>query len=110
MGVESRAGAGGRDVLNCCEGGEMVLMRGARIDTRRLYQGMESTFWRHFWWNGGYFGAIFWMKSLLPKPTVGVPTTICSSLMIKDEASGGHEQSDGGNCRWICRNYTEYAL
>lgn len=34
-----------------------------------LYQGMESTFWRHFWWNGGYFGAIFWVKDLLPKPT-----------------------------------------
>ncbi|CAD6565838.1 MAG: hypothetical protein TREMPRED_001821 [Tremellales sp. Tagirdzhanova-0007] len=32
-----------------------------------LYQGMESTFWRHWWWNGGYFGAIFWMRSLLPK-------------------------------------------
>jgi solute carrier family 25 2-oxodicarboxylate transporter 21 len=31
---------------------------------------MESTFWRHFWWNGGYFGAIFWVKDLLPKPTV----------------------------------------
>ncbi|ORY34295.1 organic acid transporter [Naematelia encephala] len=36
-----------------------------------LYQGMESTFWRHFWWNGGYFGAIFWVKSLLPKPERG---------------------------------------
>ena len=35
-----------------------------------LYAGMESTFWRHFWWNGGYFGSIFQVKSLLPKPTV----------------------------------------
>ena len=35
-----------------------------------LYSGMESTFWRHFWWNGGYFGAIFQVKALLPKPTV----------------------------------------
>ena len=28
------------------------------LDRVRLYQGMESTFWRHWWWNGGYFGAI----------------------------------------------------
>jgi len=34
-----------------------------------LYAGMESTFWRHFWWNGGYFGSIFQVKALLPKPT-----------------------------------------
>lgn len=34
-----------------------------------LYQGMESTFWRHWWWNGGYFGSIFAVKGLLPKPT-----------------------------------------
>jgi len=33
-----------------------------------LYAGMESTFWRHFWWNGGYFGSIFQVKALLPKP------------------------------------------
>jgi len=37
-----------------------------------LYAGMESTFWRHLWWNGGYFGAIFQVKALLPKPTVRV--------------------------------------
>ncbi|EJD37082.1 mitochondrial carrier [Auricularia subglabra TFB-10046 SS5] len=32
-----------------------------------LYAGMESTFWRHFWWNGGYFGSIFQIRALLPK-------------------------------------------
>ncbi|KAJ7085413.1 mitochondrial carrier domain-containing protein [Mycena belliarum] len=32
-----------------------------------LYAGMESTFWRHLWWNGGYFGVIFQVRSLLPK-------------------------------------------
>ncbi|CAO1632358.1 unnamed protein product [Sympodiomycopsis kandeliae] len=32
-----------------------------------LYAGMESTFWRHVLWNGGYFGCIFQVKSLLPK-------------------------------------------
>ncbi|KDR77997.1 hypothetical protein GALMADRAFT_244964 [Galerina marginata CBS 339.88] len=33
-----------------------------------LYAGMESTFWRHVWWNGGYFGSIYQVKALLPKP------------------------------------------
>lgn len=28
---------------------------------------MESTFWRHWWWNGGYFGSIYQVKALLPK-------------------------------------------
>ncbi|KAJ7156178.1 mitochondrial carrier domain-containing protein [Mycena filopes] len=32
-----------------------------------LYAGMESTFWRHLWWNGGYFGVIFQVRALLPK-------------------------------------------
>ncbi|KAJ6458872.1 mitochondrial carrier [Mycena vitilis] len=32
-----------------------------------LYAGMESTFWRHLWWNGGYFGCIFQVRELLPK-------------------------------------------
>jgi len=32
-----------------------------------LYNGMESTFWRHLWWNGGFFGTIFQVKAILPK-------------------------------------------
>ncbi|KAG6336741.1 hypothetical protein ID866_2346 [Astraeus odoratus] len=32
-----------------------------------LYAGMEATFWRHFWWNGGYFGCIHQARSMLPK-------------------------------------------
>jgi len=32
-----------------------------------LYTGMESTFWRHVWWNGGYFGCIHQMRAVLPK-------------------------------------------
>ncbi|KAL5498235.1 hypothetical protein ACEPAH_2375 [Sanghuangporus vaninii] len=32
-----------------------------------LYSGMEATFWRHVWWNGGYFGSIFQVKSMLPR-------------------------------------------
>ncbi|KAF9522612.1 mitochondrial carrier domain-containing protein [Crepidotus variabilis] len=33
-----------------------------------LYAGMESTFWRHVYWNGGYFGCIHQVKAILPKP------------------------------------------
>lgn len=32
-----------------------------------LYAGMEATFWRHFWWNGGYFGSIFQVRAMMPK-------------------------------------------
>ena len=32
-----------------------------------LYQGLESTMWRHILWNAGYFGCIFQVRSLLPK-------------------------------------------
>lgn len=32
-----------------------------------LYQGLESTMWRHVLWNAGYFGCIFQVRALLPK-------------------------------------------
>eukprot|EP01117_Protostelium_nocturnum_P001497 TRINITY_DN117_c1_g1_i4.p1 TRINITY_DN117_c1_g1~~TRINITY_DN117_c1_g1_i4.p1 ORF type:complete len:306 (-),score=62.80 TRINITY_DN117_c1_g1_i4:1141-2058(-) len=32
-----------------------------------FYKGMESTMWRHALWNGGYFGVIFQVQSLMPK-------------------------------------------
>jgi solute carrier family 25 2-oxodicarboxylate transporter 21 len=31
-----------------------------------LYQGLESTMWRHILWNAGYFGCIFQVRQLLP--------------------------------------------
>lgn len=31
-----------------------------------LYQGLESTMWRHILWNAGYFGCIFQVRGLLP--------------------------------------------
>jgi solute carrier family 25 2-oxodicarboxylate transporter 21 len=31
-----------------------------------LYQGLESTVWRHVLWNAGYFGCIFQVRSMLP--------------------------------------------
>ncbi|KAK0617040.1 mitochondrial carrier domain-containing protein [Immersiella caudata] len=32
-----------------------------------MYNGLESTLWRHIFWNAGYFGCIFQVKELLPK-------------------------------------------
>lgn len=34
-----------------------------------LYQGLESTMWRHVLWNAGYFGCIFQVRSMLPEAT-----------------------------------------
>lgn len=33
-----------------------------------LYNGLESTLWRHILWNSGYFGCIFQVRALLPNP------------------------------------------
>ena len=30
-----------------------------------MYQGLESTIWRHVLWNSGYFGCIFQVKALM---------------------------------------------
>lgn len=32
-----------------------------------LYNGLESTMWRHILWNAGYFGCIFQVRQQLPK-------------------------------------------
>jgi solute carrier family 25 (mitochondrial 2-oxodicarboxylate transporter), member 21 len=32
-----------------------------------LYQGLESTMWRHILWNAGYFGCIFQVRNMLPE-------------------------------------------
>ena len=34
-----------------------------------LYNGLESTMWRHVLWNAGYFGCIFQIRAQLPKAT-----------------------------------------
>ncbi len=32
-----------------------------------LYNGLESTLWRHILWNAGYFGCIFQVRALIPQ-------------------------------------------
>ncbi|CEG70426.1 Putative Mitochondrial inner membrane transporter [Rhizopus microsporus] len=36
--------------------------------TLALFNGLEATMWRHAVWNGAYFGLIFKVKDLMPKP------------------------------------------
>ena len=53
-----------------------------------LYNGLESTMWRHILWNAGYFGIIFQIKELLPKVTPGDKATQIRNDLIAG-ASGG---------------------
>ncbi|KAJ5946656.1 hypothetical protein N7454_003495 [Penicillium verhagenii] len=36
-----------------------------------MYNGLESTLWRHILWNAGYFGCIFQVRAQLPTPEPG---------------------------------------
>ncbi|KAJ5131832.1 hypothetical protein N7448_005990 [Penicillium atrosanguineum] len=36
-----------------------------------MYNGLESTLWRHILWNAGYFGCIFQVRAQLPAPEPG---------------------------------------
>ncbi|EGV62369.1 hypothetical protein PSN45_001102 [Yamadazyma tenuis] len=49
-----------------------------------LYKGLESTLWRHIWWNAGYFGLIFQVRGLMPKPKTSTEKTLidltCGSI------------------------------
>jgi len=47
-----------------------------------LYQGLESTIWRHVLWNAGYFGCIFQVRALLPQATTK------KSQILNDLTSG----------------------
>lgn len=47
-----------------------------------LYNGLESTMWRHVLWNAGYFGCIFQVRQMLPEPKDR------SSKMTNDLLSG----------------------
>ncbi|KAK2755902.1 hypothetical protein FQN54_005698 [Arachnomyces sp. PD_36] len=36
-----------------------------------MYNGLESTLWRHILWNSGYFGCIFQVRAQMPTPEPG---------------------------------------
>lgn len=103
-----------------------------------LYVGMESTFWRyvvilcgcyctikakvrrHLWWNAGYFGCIFKVRAMLPKPEV---RDIISSLHIletdrltfvfafrTDQSGARRERPDRWYRRRVRRHCNQYAV
>lgn len=41
-----------------------------------LYKGLESTLWRHIFWNAGYFGCIHQVRGLMPKPKSSTEKTV----------------------------------
>ncbi|CCX31130.1 putative mitochondrial 2-oxodicarboxylate carrier protein [Pyronema domesticum] len=47
-----------------------------------MYNGLESTMWRHITWNAGYFGCIHQVKSMLPKQETK------KGLMLNDLIAG----------------------
>ncbi len=53
-----------------------------------LYNGLESTMWRHILWNAGYFGVIFQIKELLPKAVPGDKTTQIRNDLVAGAAGG----------------------
>ncbi|ODV62494.1 mitochondrial carrier [Ascoidea rubescens DSM 1968] len=42
----------------------------------RLYTGLEATMWKHSSWNAAYFGSVFQIRALLPKPKNSTEKTI----------------------------------
>ena len=53
-----------------------------------MYNGLESTLWRHISWNAGYFGCIFQVKSLMPTPQPGNKTQAMSTDFISGAIGG----------------------
>jgi hypothetical protein len=38
---------------------------------------------RHLWWNAGYFGCIFKVRSVLPKPEVGLALSYTTHILME---------------------------
>ncbi|OAX84972.1 hypothetical protein ACJ72_00652 [Emergomyces africanus] len=53
-----------------------------------LYNGLESTLWRHILWNAGYFGCIFQVRAQLPKPEPGNKTQQMRNDLIAGSIGG----------------------
>jgi solute carrier family 25 2-oxodicarboxylate transporter 21 len=49
-----------------------------------LYNGLEATLWRHASWNGGYFGCIQGVKSVIPEAEVPLTKLMLSFYLNKN--------------------------
>ncbi|KAK5115947.1 hypothetical protein LTR62_000403 [Meristemomyces frigidus] len=53
-----------------------------------MYQGLESTVWRHVLWNAGYFGCIFQVRALLPPNPTGQKSVQIRNDLISGAVGG----------------------
>lgn len=53
-----------------------------------LYNGLESTLWRHILWNAGYFGSIFQIRAQLPQAEPGNKTQQMRNDIIAGTVGG----------------------
>ncbi|KAL1586957.1 Mitochondrial citrate transporter D [Cladosporium halotolerans] len=53
-----------------------------------LYQGLESTMWRHIFWNSGYFGCIFQIRAMLPANPTGDKSVQIRNDLISGAVGG----------------------
>ena len=53
-----------------------------------MYNGLESTMWRHILWNAGYFGCIFQVKALMPAVDKSNKTQAMSTDFISGAIGG----------------------
>lgn len=53
-----------------------------------LYNGLESTLWRHILWNAGYFGCIFQVRAQMPAPEPGNKTQQMRNDVIAGTVGG----------------------
>ncbi|RMZ92445.1 hypothetical protein DV736_g315, partial [Chaetothyriales sp. CBS 134916] len=53
-----------------------------------LYNGLESTAWRHILWNSGYFGCIFQVKALLPAVDPNNKTQALTTNLVSGTVGG----------------------
>ena len=66
-----------------------VVMKTVRAEgPLAMYNGLESTLWRHISWNAGYFGCIFQVKALMPKPAPGNRTQAMSTDFVSGAVGG----------------------
>lgn len=53
-----------------------------------MYNGLESTLWRHILWNSGYFGCIFQVRAQMPTPDPGNKTQQMRNDVIAGTVGG----------------------
>ncbi len=80
-----------------------------------MYQGLESTLWRHILWNAGYFGCIFQVRQMLPKADtrqgqIGNDILAGCEHVLRREPVCERGPLTRGSRRGDCRDNAEHAV